>query len=182
MKNKTGKGRVDLSLTMVVSFIIGILLLVWPMQTSFSVIKLVGILLLVSGIFSLVTYLAAPIGAMRLTGGVVILVIGIIFVFMPGSVIWLISALIGIVLLIHGIRDFKVAKALAADKVLSMIIAIVTIILGILLIINAFGVWSFGLRLIGLAILLDALGDLFLGIKSKGFRSQGPIDVEYREL
>ncbi|MCR5666396.1 MAG: DUF308 domain-containing protein [Eubacterium sp.] len=177
---KNGR-RFDLSLTLILSLIIGVMLLVWPIATSFSVIKIVGFLLLISGIVSLVSYLASPVGVLRVAGGVIIIVIGIVFIAMPGAVIWLISALIGILLLIHGYRDFKIAQTLQEQRVLAMAVAIVTIVLAVLLIVNAFAVWSIGLRLVGIALIIDALGDLFLGVKSKGFNPSEPIDVEYRE-
>ncbi|SDB24708.1 DUF308 domain-containing protein [Eubacterium oxidoreducens] len=181
MGNIKNTRRIDLSLTVLFSLIIGVLLLVWPIQTSFSVVKIVGVLLLISGIVSLVTFLLSPIGVIRIAGGLVIVIIGIIFIAMPGAVIWLISVLIGILLLVHGVRDFKLAQVMERERVIAMLVSIVTIVLAILLIVNAFAVWSIGLRLVGIALIVDALGDLFLGIKSKGFSASEPIDVEYKE-
>ncbi|MBP5469600.1 MAG: DUF308 domain-containing protein [Candidatus Riflebacteria bacterium] len=123
---------------------LGLFLMTNPAVGLESALLLIGILLLISGISSIIKYIMHPIRFFRfeLIYGAISIVAGILAIFKPFEVIALITSLIAIWLIISSIIKLIMAIELKRNKeetwIFDITVAALVIILGILIIFNPF--------------------------------------------
>ena len=85
---------------------------------------------------------------------------------MPESVVLLIQFLFGAILIFHGVIDLQGAVVLmrcrAPQRGIDLVLSILTVVLGVLVIINPFGTFAALIMLIGVALIYDGVSDLYL--------------------
>jgi uncharacterized membrane protein HdeD (DUF308 family) len=87
----------------------------------------------------------------------------------PGFLMSLVGIVLGFIMLLHGVHDIqnaREAKALGYDHRLSLVVGIVTGIMGLVIMINPFSTATTLLRVAGLFLLLDGLGDVLMVYRS----------------
>ena len=191
----SGRRGVDMVLPAIISLIIGVILLVCPLQATVIMIKVIGVLLIVSGVVSAISFLMNRSVFPRLLLGILMVILGIIFIAAPGGVMWLVSLLFGIMMLAHGIRDIGMIIELKNSGAAGtagvshvptmMIMAILTIVFGLIMIFGGFFAWSLSLRIIAIWLLFDGISDLILALnmrRADKARGKGIIDVDYKEV
>ena len=103
----------------------------------------------------------------------------------------LIPIVIGVILCVHGIQDLKLAvetKRNGYGKWWSMlIIAAVSLVFGVLCIVNAFGMVKLALQFIGIALIYDGISDLWVANRAvhaaKMMKQEAEaVDVDYKEI
>lgn len=192
MKDKMKQVKADMILQALLCTVLGIVLLVWPAKTIGIFCKILAIGLAVIGIFYIISYFMNrelhPFGAVL--GTIVLLIGGWIFIH-PDSVVSLVPIVIGVILCVHGIQDIKLALESKRDnyeKWWSMlIIALVSIILGLLCIVNAFGVVRLALQFIGIALIYDGVTDVWVASRTvraanERRRAEEALEVAYKEV
>lgn len=181
-------------LTALLTTILGFVLIIWPGLSVIYICKCIGAAVAICGIFNIVQYYTAKqVGFMlrfNLILGVLLCIIGIWLFVMPVTIIKLIPIIAGIMILFHGIVDFGYTFALKNAGYqkwqASLVMSILTIILAIVILLNAFETVEFLITLVGCALVFDGIKDLILlfvvgkALKQmqKGKNDLGAIDVE----
>lgn len=172
--------------TAVFGVIIGILLLVFPDDSLKLAAKGIAVIIFLMGLVSSV----ATITGRHIAGSVVAGIVAVfgIWLFMnPGIVVSIIPIIVGVFLVVSGVRDFVMAiegiRKGATYKVLLIVIALASVIFGMICISNAFGIMSLTTRIIGIIIIFNALTDIFVSLHIGNTRraydkSESIVDVE----
>ena len=171
MREIMKKFRADMMLSALFSIVMGVILVAWPETTLDIICKAIAIILIVMGAAELVSYFWNKI-TYSLSGilGLVVLLIGIWIFVKPQSVLSLIPIVIGVILAVHGVQDLKVAfdtKRNGYTKWWSMLLmAIISLALGIICIVNAFGMVTLTMQIIGIALVYDGISDIWIVYKA----------------
>lgn len=192
MREIMKKFRADMMLSALFSIVMGVILVAWPETTLDIICKAIAIILIVMGAAELVSYFWNKI-TYSLSGilGLVVLLIGIWIFVKPQSVLSLIPIVIGVILAVHGVQDLKVAfdtKKNGYTKWWSMLLmAIISLALGIICIVNAFGMVTLTMQIIGIALVYDGISDIWIVYKASKVAKEmkeerDALDVEYKEV
>ena len=192
MREIMKKFRADMMLSALFSIVMGVILVAWPETTLDIICKAIAIILIVMGAAELVSYFWNKI-TYSLSGilGLVVLLIGIWIFVKPQSVLSLIPIVIGVILAVHGVQDLKVAfdtKRTGYTKWWSMLLmAIISLALGIICIVNAFGMVTLTMQIIGIALVYDGISDIWIVYKASKVAKEmkeerEALDVEYKEV
>jgi len=192
MREIMKKFRADMMLSALFSIVMGVILVAWPETTLDIICKAIAIILIVMGAAELVSYFWNKI-TYSLSGilGLVVLLIGIWIFVKPQSVLSLIPIVIGVILAVHGVQDLKVAfdtKRNGYTKWWSMLLmAIISLALGIICIVNAFGMVTLTMQIIGIALVYDGVSDIWIVYKASKVAKEmkeerDALDVEYKEV
>lgn len=192
MREIMKKFRADMMLSALFSIVMGVILVAWPETTLDIICKAIAIILIVMGAAELVSYFWNKI-TYSLSGilGLVVLLIGIWIFVKPQSVLSLIPIVIGVILAVHGVQDLKVAfdtKRNGYTKWWSMLLmAIISLALGIICIVKAFGVVTLTMQIIGIALVYDGISDIWIVYKASKVakemkEEQEALDVDYKEV
>lgn len=107
--------------------------------------------------------------ALLLIPGVVLAGLGVWLMLSAESVITLIQYVFGAVLLLHGLLDLQATAALVKYKaqnwVLELLLALITLGLGVAILWNPFGSFTTLVRIIGIALVYDGCSDLWLIVR-----------------
>lgn len=162
--------KVNYSLSAVICVILGIVLLVWPGQSTQVVCMILGIVLGGFGIIQIVLYLATQEKTMvshsMMMLGIVLAVIGGWIVLKPDTIIKAIPMIVGILIVIHGLHN--AVQAIDLKKIqydnwwVALLLSLLTIALGVVLICNPFTVVDTVVRLIGAFLIYDGLSDMWI--------------------
>lgn len=186
------KIKADMILSALVCTVLGIVLLVWPAETIDIFCKVLAAGLVLIGLVNLGSYFinrsAHPFGAVL---GAIVTLVGVWIFITPESIVSLVPIVIGVMLCVHGIQDVKLVfetKANGYEKWWSMLlIALVSLIFGVLCISKAFGVVTLALQFIGVALIYDGVSDLWVASQAirtgRAKRKQDEaLEVEYKEV
>lgn len=162
--------KVNYSLSAVICVILGIVLLVWPGQSTQVVCMILGIVLGGFGIIQIILYLATQEKTMvshsMMMLGIVLAVIGGWIVLKPETIIKAIPMIVGILIVIHGLHNAVQAidlKKMQYDNWwVALLLSLLTIALGVVLICNPFTVVDTVVRLIGAFLIYDGLSDMWI--------------------
>ncbi len=167
MMEKLKSIKIDVTLSAVLSVVIGILLIFWPGTVITLLARVIAIILILSGIVLLIPKLCDEEKSyMSIIVYVMIALIGLWMFFSPKLVTSLIPIAIGVLLCVHGIQDLALGvegKKNRANHWRSIpLMGILNIILGVLCICNAFGLVKIAFVLIGIMLVYDGLSDMFI--------------------
>lgn len=192
MKDTMKRIKADVFMSALVCVAMGVVLLVWPDRTIDIFCKVLAIGLVLIGVVNLVSYFMNkslhPFGAVL---GTIATLVGVWVFGHPSSIVSLVPIVIGVMLCVHGIQDVKLAfetKTNQYEKWWSvLLLAFVSIILGLLCIINAFGVVTLALQFIGAALIYDGLTDLWIASQAIRAaramkRQEEALESEYKEV
>lgn len=169
----------------ILCIIFGAVLCIWPGTILIVICRIAGLVLLVCGVLNLIFGLrngGRNINGMQTIVGIILCVVGIWILAAPASFIKLIPIVIGVVLIYHGIRDIYICiRIKRADHKwwIGLITAVVSAVLGVVLIRCAFLAMEIGMIVLGIFLIYDGISGLWL-MRRTGKR--GPIDVDYEEL
>lgn len=148
------------------TLILGILLIVIPGVAANALVSVLGWVLLVFGILYLVmAFRAGQLTAELLATGLLALASGLVLLIRPGLLVSLCGIVLGLFLVIHGLQGIRQArqnKAMGYDWKPTMIVAVIKLVMGALVVLNPFSTAALLLRMAGIFLVLDALGDLLL--------------------
>lgn len=192
MKETLRRIKADVILSAVVCVVLGVVLFVWPKETIDVFCKVLAAALMIMGIVNILTYITSKF--QRLFTGILGLIEALVgaWIFLkPESVVSLIPIVIGVILVIHGIQDLKLAMEAqenGCEKCWSMLaIAVIGIALGVLCIVNAFGLVKLATKIIGVALIYDGVSDIWIVNRTvraaKAAKEEAEVlEVEYKEV
>ncbi len=155
----------------VVLLVVGLILTIWPDATLDVAVNLVGSLILIFGAVNLfVAYKTKNNNYLNLFLGILSIMLGIYVIVKSDSVISIIHILIGIAILADGITNLKTLidiKNNSKSWIILLIGAIITTLLGILLIIKPYWIAKLATRIGGIIILISSVEGLWLTYKIK---------------
>lgn len=193
----------NILITALLYMILGLVLVLYPDTSLTSVCAAVGFIVVFTGAGFLIGYFT---GGMISWFGKIYLILGAIFVLLgafllsnPRGLVSLVPVICGLLLIYHGIENMRQAwelRGYGADRWWSpFLIAVVTIVLGIVVIKNPFGTMEMLMRIVGFCLIYDGLSNLVILKKfSKSIRNyrkqkeqevyeeQEIIEGEYKEL
>lgn len=174
----------------VVTLIIGLVLLIRPLGAITAVCSMVGVFLLVLGVFGLLNHFVFNPGlsnSFELGINIVETLLGFYIVMNPGSIIEFLFLILAVVLFVHGFHDMDTAMKMKRTGYHkwweTFVIAVVTILLGILALTKPFESTELLLRVVGASLVFDGATDLLvLHRTSKIWKNEWekaePIDVD----
>lgn len=162
--------KVNYSLSAVICVILGIVLLVWPGQSTQVVCMVLGIVLGGFGLIQIILYLATKEKTMvshsMMMLGVVLAVIGDWIVLKPETIIKAVPMIVGILIVIHGFHNAVQAidlKKMQYDNWwVALLLSLLTVALGVVLICNPFTIVDTVVRIIGAFLVYDGLSDMWI--------------------
>ena len=162
--------KVNYSLSAVICVILGIVLLVWPGQSTQVVCMVLGIVLGGFGLIQIILYLATKEKTMvshsMMMLGVVLAVIGGWIVLKPETIIKAVPMIVGILIVIHGFHNAVQAidlKKMQYDNWWeALLLSLLTVALGVVLICNPFTIVDTVVRIIGAFLVYDGLSDMWI--------------------
>lgn len=162
--------KLNYSLSAVICVILGIVLLVWPGQSTQVVCMVLGIVLGGFGLIQIILYLATKektmISHSMMMLGVVLAVIGGWIVLKPETIIKAVPMIVGILIVIHGLHNAVQAidlKKMQYDNWwVALLLSLLTVALGVVLICNPFTIVDTVVRIIGAFLVYDGLSDMWI--------------------
>lgn len=172
----------------VIMVILGIVLVIWPHILGVMLCYLLGGALIVMGIFQLISFLRGErlgfYNKFVMMMGIVLVLLGIWICAQPRIVLSIIPVVVGIIVLIHGLMDIQytldIKKAGSEKWWIALIAAALTLIVGLLLMLNPFTAYEITMVLLGVAMLYDGGSDLALLLFS--YLAQRDTDKRLREF
>ena len=108
MKEKIKDLRLNITVSGILSIVIGILLLIYPAQSLSTIGKAIGAIIVLAGVFVIISQLFENgFNAMGMVVGGVLAVIGIWIFMAPGAIVSIIPIAIGVLLVVHGREYLK---------------------------------------------------------------------------
>ncbi|MCF2642992.1 MAG: DUF308 domain-containing protein [Lachnospiraceae bacterium] len=192
MREMLRKIKADVILSAILCIILGIVLFVYTAQATNLICTILALFLIVMGAGHIVTYLLNKNkNTVRLICGIIVLVIGVWILANPAVVISLIPAIIGVILLLHGIEGIRLAvdtkQANDTAWISGLILSVITIIFGLVLIVRAFEAAQIAFKVVGIALIYDGVSKLFIVSRAaKATRNMeqdfNAVDGEAKEL
>ena len=161
--------------TSILCILIGWVFVIWPEIIVNTANYILGGIILVMGI----VYLAISFWAKQrsvLTGfgvffSVILIVVGVFMLTKPEIVLSIFPMIIGGIVLVHGVVDLKHSIELGVLKYknwwIALLIALVTIGLGVLLLFNPFSAVELAFRIIGVILIVDGISEFWIGFQVK---------------
>lgn len=163
--------RMILSLLMV---IIGLVLAIWPGHVMTTALKILGIALLIGGGITLFSwYRTRQLGSdpLRLAEGVLLTLAGLFVLINPNFLISIIPFAVGAFVLLNGIVNLLQAldqrRRFYNRWSVSLTMAILTIVLGLLVMFNPFSTMQVLVMAIGIVMIYNGASNLFI---ERGYR------------
>ena len=159
------KIRKDVVWSSIAYLIIGFILLIKPGTALVTIVHILALLAVVMGVVSLVTYFKDKysVGNGGVIKGIVYFVIAAFLYFGAGFIISIVPFILGLLIVISGIVKLQEALDMmnrADGSVTVLVIAILSLVFGILILINPFGTAELLFRIIGIALIYNGVSDL----------------------
>lgn len=172
----------------VIMVLLGLVLVIWPHILGVMLCYLLGGALVVMGIFQLIGFLRGErlgfYNKFNMLMGIVLVLLGIWICTQPHIVLSIIPVVVGIIVLFHGLMDiqytFDIKKTGNSKWWIALIAAIITIVVGLMLVFNPFTAYEITMVLLGIAMLYDGGSDLVLLAFS--YLAQKDTDKRIREF
>ncbi len=172
----------------VIMVLLGLVLVIWPHILGVLLCYLLGGALIVMGVFQLISFLRGErlgfYNKFVMMMGIVLVLLGIWICTQPHIVLSIIPVVVGIIVLIHGLMDIQytldIKKAGSTKWWIALIAAILTLVMGLLLVFNPFTAYEITMVLLGIAMLYDGGSDLALLLFS--YLAQRDTDRRLREF
>ena len=150
----------------ILSIVLGIVLIIARRAALDVLVKIVGILIAVSGVAFIVAYFVRgdSNARLQLTVGpaAVAVIFGIVLFFCASAVVDFFPILMGIILILNGLSHLTMASVDEGDRVLTAIMGVIVIIFGVLIVMRPGFVADAVMVFIGAFFIVNGLFDLFI--------------------
>lgn len=191
MKELFERIRIAVYLSAILTIVSGIVLIIWPLEVTGFICRVLGILLTVMGAVYLFGYFVEGKGILSVTGGLLFALLGIWIFLKPTAVVKLVPIVIGVVLLVHSLKDFQMAAETkqcgSGSWKLLFLLALLNCVFGVLCIGDSFGVVTVMAQMLGMALVYDGISDIVIvhhtvrAVKDAVVKLE-PIDVEAHDV
>ncbi|MCI8890617.1 MAG: DUF308 domain-containing protein [Eubacterium sp.] len=191
MKELFKKLRIAAYVSAILTIALGGILIAWPMEVTGLICRVLGALLVVMGAVYIFGYIMEGRGILTVAGGLLFLLLGVWIFITPGSIATLVPIVIGVVLLVHSLRDFQMAadaKQHGSSRFMMLfLLALLNCVFGVICICDSFGVLSVAVRMLGIALVYDGISNMiiiFHTVQAVRYAAEkiAPIDVEAHEV
>lgn len=181
--------------------ILGIVLVIYPNTSLTIVCRAVGLIVLITGVGFLISHARGGFFSwfhnLDLILGILFVILGGFIIIKPLGLLSIVPVVFGVLLIFHGISDLgqglELRKYEAEQWWVPMVLAAITILLGIVIMKNPFSTIDMLMRIIGICLIYDGLSDLLIvGKFSRSIRNfqkyeeeagtEETIEGDYREL
>jgi uncharacterized membrane protein HdeD (DUF308 family) len=168
--------RFDVLLSAILCIAFGIVLILYPTEVTAIICRIFAAILIIMGAGYIFSYFAnEKKNTLRIAGGLVFLLVGVWVLIRPNSVLMLIPIVIGVILLIHALEDFRLALDTKNQNYsgwwIIFLMALISAALGVVCICDSFGVLEISLILIGISLIYDGISDIWIVISAtRSFR------------
>ena len=182
-------------ITALLTIALGVVLIMYPVETTLIAVRIVGgFLLILGGVGAVAGFMADKHNKIFMIGGLIIAFLGVWILVKPDNAAALIPIFMGIVLIIDAITDFRMAfeaKGYESSSWLyQIVIGVVGMIMGVVCICNAFGVIAFAVTIMGAFLIFDGITDfyvIFVTLRAakryaNAQKTAEAIDVDYQEV
>ena len=171
-------------ITIVASFVMGLVLLIWPNQSISIVSIITGATMIVLGVVSWISYFAKEKSVLLASAGTISLIVGIIVCVKYQSIIAILLFLFGVFITLSGAVDlitsfYSKANGLGSWGV-SSLLSIAVLIFGIVIMVNPTRTSTALVRLVGVGLLVYAVVDLVTFIQVK--KAAKEIKEEFKNI
>ena len=192
MKETLKRVKADVTLSAILCVTLGVVLIFWSEETINVICKAIAIGLMIIGVVNLTGFFVSRF-KQTFTGilGAIVLLIGFWIFLRPDAVVSLVPIVIGVILVVHGIKDISLAVEIKRNKYKKwwsvLIMAVISLALGVLCIVYAFGLVKMAMIGVGIALIYDGLSDLWIVSRAAKAAKNAKqladaLDVEYKEL
>lgn len=165
------QARNNLILSSVILCITGLVFMIF----SGTVVNMIGWVLggifCVVGLIYLIGYIRRQMFLSELLFSIISLVAGILLLIHPGWIMSILSIIVGVYILIEGVLKLKIAidakKQQARGWWVLLVIALISIGISIVLIVNPFGISKIFIFLLGVALLLNGIENIIHAVYTK---------------
>lgn len=190
MKDFLKRVKADFLLSSIMCILLGVVFIIWKE----SVLDVIGSILAFGLILIGVVYLCSFFLKMVTNGfsvvmGIIVLAVGIWFLINPSIVFSIIPIAIGVVLIFHSIRG--IIEAATAMKYeyrhlgVGMIMSVISLILGVLCVVDAFGIMEKAIIVVGIVLVYNGVSNIWIALSTSRaesvYRHKETIDVEFNE-
>ena len=188
MRDFLKKIKADFLLSSLGCIGLGIVFIIWKDSVLGFMGSAFAIILIIMGAVDLCSYFMRIISnGMSVLTGIVLLAVGIWFLIDPKVIVTLIPIVIGVVLLFHGIRglmEVYQAKKFGSNAwMVGMVMAIISVLLGVACIVNAFGIMQKATMVVGIILIYNGVSNIWIaGHAAKAEdKYKKTVDVEFVE-
>lgn len=171
----------------ILCIIFGVIICIWPGEVLLTLCRIAGLLVLLLGIFRLVVCIKNSHALNKgypMFIGIILCIIGIWILSAPGTFLKLIPIVIGVVLIYQGVKNiyYGIQNKKSQDSRwwVDLVIAVLSVIFGLVLIRCAFLALEIGMIFIGIALIYAGVSGIWVSHHSNGPKDR-IIDVDYRE-
>jgi len=171
MKNMLNPSKGSSVLMAAITFILGLILVIFPGTATVTLCLILGIALMVLAVVAAIFYFkdrgdANKRGIVTLIIAAVAFLLGLWMVISPVFWVRFLFIIFGLLMLYHGFVDISNALAMKNGGMqrwwIYLIMAVITMILGIVVIIAPFITMTFMVVLCGIALIFDAVTDIII--------------------
>lgn len=169
----------------VLTVVMGIALIVNPDAAAITICKLLGWIIFISGVVSVIFYLR---GARSIweTSALILAIIGIVLgvyiIRSPEVIVKFLGYLLAGILLVHGVNDVREAFTVRGYQDehwgITLVLGIISILLGALILWNPFSSAAVLMTIIGIALVYDGVTDLLIVLRVAKFAKKIKRDLE----
>ncbi len=175
--------RLNLTLSAVLTVLLGLLLIFWPGTILTTIARLISVALIVSGAVMLLGIL---VGERRgLLGGIVVLALGLWSLGHSQTIVSILPMVAGVLMIVHAVQEVGLAIEARAMKQArwpwALCVAALTAIFGLICIFHGFGVVSLIVSIIGGMLVWDGLTDMIVVHRVSKATREAIIDGEVVE-
>lgn len=192
MKEFFKKVKANMIFSAMLCIALGVVLFVWSAQTIDVICKVLATILMIMGAVQAISFLLNK-DKNGFTGavGLIELLVGIWIFMKPESIVSLIPIVIGVILLIHGLADFRLAFETKENGYETwwsiLIMAFISVIFGVICIVDSFGVVSLAMKFIGIALVYDGISDIWIVTRATKVaknlqQDDEAVDIDYKEM
>ncbi|MGN1188196.1 MAG: HdeD family acid-resistance protein [Lachnospiraceae bacterium] len=164
--NLFDKIRKDVVLSSIIYLVLGLILLFRPGTALVTIVDVLAIMTAVMGVIRLVTYFARKdaIADGALIKGILYLILAAVLYFGAGFIISIVPIIMGVLVIISGIVKLQEAmdmmKVRVSGYVPMLLISILSLVFGVVILLNPFATAELLFRIIGIALIYNAVSDL----------------------
>ena len=175
--------------TIILSFVLGVMLVVDPMELSLIASEILGVLVIAMGIYDLVNYFRTmgydPFLRGSIVSAVIKLVLGFYIVSHLDTVVAMFGYIFAIYILVTSINSFETSIILKRAHVegwmMSMILSILVFLAGIAMLFDPFGSAATVAMYAGIVLIVQACSGLYTYIEIKRIKDEVLESLGYKE-
>ena len=157
----------------ILSIVIGVVLILFPGEAMDISIKVIGVILLVAGASGIIIGIKGQgvYVAYTMSGAVTAIVAGVVCLLQPQLIKSVLPLIMGIIILATGVFNivnaFSAGKAGASRWVVSLMLALITVICGIMILLNLNGTANLLVTIIGIIFVYNGVSTLIMEMLNK---------------